>query len=109
MSYIRKQGNGLMGFGGAEACGPNQMWSADYTYNNIKGQCLTPEQYRAWEAQKASGGSGGSSTFDKILGSVTTLLQTKLTPAPVTNITTAPGSGMSNTTKIAIAGGAVLG
>ena len=106
--YIQRKGNGMMGLGGAEACGPNQMWSPDYVYNGIKGQCLSVEQFKAWEAQKAAGGGSGGGWFDSLVKGATDVLKARVTPAPVTNITSAPGSGMSTTTKVAIAGGVLL-
>lgn len=112
MSYFRNP-RSLSGLGGAESCGPNQVWSPDYVYAGVKGQCLSLEQFKAWEAQKAAASTGstssGPSIWDKLLSSATTIVSAKLTPAPVTQINTTGGGGMSMTTKVAIGGAAALG
>jgi hypothetical protein len=111
MSYFRNRS--MSGLGGAESCGPNQIWSPDYVYSGIKGQCLSVEQYKAWEAKKAAAATGTTksepSWADKLLTAATSVVSAKLTPAPVTQITTTGGGGMSTTTKLAIGGAAALG
>jgi LPXTG-motif cell wall-anchored protein len=111
MSYIRTS---CMGLSGAESCGANQIWSPDYVFQGVKGQCLSLEQYKAWEAQKAAAAAGvkpaEKSWWESLIGGATEVLKAKVTPAPVTQITTtAPDAGMSTTTKVAIAGAAALG
>lgn len=112
MSYIRKNGNGLMGFGDASSCGSNQQWDAGCIFNGIKGQCVPTGMVGkasgcTYDASSGSSG-GGSSWLDSLIKGATEVLKAKVTPGQVTNIT-APSPGLSTTTKIAIAGGAVLG
>lgn len=111
MSYIMKNGRGLMGFGDASSCGSGQEWDADCTYNGIKGQCV-PAGTKGKNSMctYASGGSSGiTGIFDSLIKGATEVLKGKFTPAPVTNITTTSSPGLSTPTKIAIAGGAVVG
>jgi hypothetical protein len=110
MSYIRKNGNGLMGFGDASSCGSNQQWDANCNFNGIVGQCVpTGMVGKAAGCTYASGGSSsGGGIFDSILKSVTDVIKAKVTPAQVTNISTTEGPGLSTPTKLAIAGGAVV-
>lgn len=107
MSYIKRKGNGLMGFGDASSCGPDQIYAADYEYNGVKGQCLSAAQYKAWQDQKAAQGGGGSSIWDSLIKGATEVLKGKLTPPPVTNISTSTG-GLSTGAKLAIGGGILL-
>ena len=103
--YIRRKGAGLMGFGGAESCGPTQQWDPNCTFAGIKGQCVPTGM--VGKAPGCTYSSSEPSIWDKLLSAGGDVLKAKLTPAPVTNITTT-SSEMSTTTKVAIAGAGVL-
>ena len=97
----------MMGMGGAESCGSTQQWDPNCTFNGIKGQCVPTGMVGKAPGCTYAAGSEPS-IWDKLLGAGSDILKAKLTPAPVTNITQTD-TGMSTTTKIAIAGAAAVG
>lgn len=107
MSYIRKHGNGLMGFGDASSCGSTQQWDANCNYNGIQGQCVPTGMVGKSPGCTYPSSSGGG-WFDTLIKGATDVLKAKVTPAPVTNISSGAG-GMGTTTKLVIAGSAVVG
>lgn len=114
MSYISKAGNGLMGFGDASSCGGNQAWDAGCNYNGIQGQCVPVGmvgKYSPCDYSKAAAAqqSSSSSIWGNLITGLTEVVKAKVTPAQVTNISTMSSPGMSTPTKLAIAGGAVVG
>lgn len=109
MSYIRRKGYGLMGLGGAESCGGNQQWDPNCNFNGIVGQCVPVGTIgKAPGCTYAAPSSSGPSTFDKIFGAAADIFKAKVTPAPVTNVTTVGGGGMSTTGKLALVGAGVV-
>jgi len=104
--YIQRKGAGMMGLAGAESCGSNQQWDANCQYAGMTGQCVPTGKVGTYSI--CTYPSSSPSIWDKIISGATDVLQAKLTPAPVTT-TNIAGGGMSNTTKIALAGAAVVG
>ena len=117
MSYFRKP---LLGLGGVEACGNDQVWDPNIVVNagtayELRGQCMPRGNYSASDLEnvsaypgvvktKGAGGGGAASGFWSIFSSLTS-------PAPVAApvyIQQPMSSGMSTTTKVALAGGAAI-
>jgi hypothetical protein len=106
--YIQRKGSGMMGLAGAESCGSNQQWDAGCNYYGIQGQCVPTGMVGKQAGCTYSSSSSSGSIWDKLLSGATDIIKAKVTPAPVTNVSAASG-GMSTTTKVAIAGAAVVG
>lgn len=120
MSYFRRNGRGgLLGLGGVENCGNDQVWDPNVVVNagtayEIKGQCMPRGNYAASDLEnvnaypgvvKTKGASSGGSKVG-IVSSILGVLTAPAAPGPV--IISGPSSGMSTTTKLALAGGAAL-
>lgn len=125
MAYVRKglvsrRRRGMSGLGGASDCSPSQSFYPNLTFAGVTGQCSTPTEAAAalksgaatGNLDGASGGTYGApdgSGLSSFLKSVASIFGSAVAPTPA-----APGmpvvqqSGMSTTTKVAIAGGAVL-
>lgn len=84
---------------GAEACGPDQHWDPNYTFNGIKGQC-TPKSTPLTPA------SGINAVLDAIASMGAGLLKPPAAAAPAAAAVPSK-SGMSQNTMIAIGVGAV--
>lgn len=113
----------MSGLGGASDCSPSQNFYPNLTFNGITGQCSTPSEATAALASGAatgnldgpSGGTyttpaagGGSSGFTDFLKGFASIFGSKVAPTPAPVAPVVQQSGMSTTTKVAIAGGAVL-
>lgn len=116
MSYIRKAGQGLMGFGdtGGAVCrtGASQMIGGNWwvPVKDASGKAYQLMQTNEILALPMCGsGSSSGGWLDSLIKGATEVLKAKVTPAPVTNINTTTSPGLSTPTKIAIAGGAVVG
>lgn len=115
MSYIKRKGNGLMGFGddlGGAVC---RTGAAVFQSGNwwVPVQDSSGKQYQLMQTNEilalpmCSSGSSGGSFWDSLVKGATEVLKGKLTPPPVTNITTSSG-GMSTGVKLAIGGGVLV-
>lgn len=114
MGYYTKRGrvprgsslDGLLGALGSSSCGAGQTYRSNVTYAGRKGQCMTDAQY---EQCKATGQYGGQpcnvapTLAETVTGILTVFAPTPAQVAPVV----VPSGGMSTTTKLAIAAGAV--
>lgn len=95
---------------GSTSCSAGQSYRGDVIYNGLKGQCLTAQQYADCKAGKIAGCSmaPASSTASSIVSSLVSVLTKPAAPA-VTNLQVQPvSSGVSTTTIVAVAGGAVV-
>lgn len=117
MSYIQKAGRGLMGFGdtGGAVC---RTGASVFTNGNwwVPVKDASGKAYQLMQTNEilalpmcSSGSSSGGGWLDSLIKGATDVLKAKVTPAPVTNISTTSSPGLSTPTKIAIAGGAVVG
>lgn len=126
MAYVKKgivtrrRGRrGMSGLGGASDCSPTQNFYPNLTFAGVTGQCSTPAEAAAalksgsatGNLNGASGGTytGGGSGISDLIKWGASLFGSAVapTPTPAAPTVVAP-SGMSTTTKIALAGGAVL-
>lgn len=117
MSYFRKGRRGLSGLGGVENCGPDQVWDPNVEFYGIKGQCMPRKNYSASQLEnpnaipgvvKTAGASSGPSTAQNVISSILGVL-TAPAAAPVAPVYYPPAqSGMSSTTKLALAAGGAL-
>lgn len=113
MSYFRKPYSGL---GDVSSCGADQVWDPNISFFGTQGQCMpranyTPDQLvnpnviPGVVKTKGGGGSAAGDFFKNLLGG---LAAGAATPAQVPVIIAPAQSGMSTTTKLALAGGAAL-
>lgn len=119
MSYIAKNGRGLMGFGdtggavcrtGAATFISGNWWVPVKDAAGKAYQLMQTPELLALPMCGAGSSSSAPSWLDSLIKGTADVLKAKVTPAPVTNISTpSSGPGLSTTTKIAIAGGAVIG
>lgn len=96
MSYSRKP-NYRTGLGGAENCGADQQWDPNASFLGIKGQCVP-----RGSAMTQAPADSGPAWWEKALAAISA------GPAPAPVYVTAPSSGMSTTTMVAIGGAALL-
>ncbi len=118
MSYIKRKGHGLMGFGdSAPACRTGDAffqsgnWWVPIRDGDGKEYPLmqTPQLAALPKcAAAASSSGGGSGIFDSLIKGATEIFKAKVTAAPVTQYNTTASAGMSTTTKVALAGAGVL-
>jgi hypothetical protein len=93
----------MMGFGDCVA---------PQVYSPTTGACMsagsaTGIQQDAWTIPTSTA-SAEPSVLEKLLGGATTAIVSLLTPKPAPNVVVMQAPGMSTTTKIALAGGALL-
>lgn len=115
MSYIKRKGHGLMGFGdSAPSCRTGDAFFKDGNWwvpvrdGDGKEYPLMQTSQIAALPKCAAASSSGSSIWSSLISGATEIFKAKVTPAPVTNISTTTSGGMSTTTKVALAGAGIL-
>ena len=100
--------------GGASDCGSGQTWYPNLTFAGFTGQCSTPAQAQAaLSSGQATGNLNTAASTDSgfnwgTAGSVAGNLLTGLFGPKPAGPAVAPQTGMSTTTKVALAGAGVL-
>lgn len=108
MGYYLKGGRSSRGMAlGGTSCGAGQTYRGNVTFNGIQGQCMTDAQYNEC---KSTGKYAGmpckvSTDYSSIAQGLLSIFVPASTGLP-SGAVVAP-SGMSTTTKLAIAAGAV--
>ncbi len=109
MSYLPRRRANLSGLSGVENCGPDQVWDPSIEFLGQKGQCMPRNKYAAVQLENPNAFPGvvKTSGVTSVLSSVLSALNPTATATAAVPYY-APQPGMSTTTKVAIAGGAVL-
>lgn len=118
MSYFKSNGKALRGIGDDTGGATCRTGAAVFTNGNwwvpvkdASGKAYQLMQTNAILALPMCSSGSSSGVFDllgKVVSGAADVIKAKVTPAPVTNISTSAG-GMSTTTKVAVAGAAAVG
>lgn len=109
MSYIKRKGSGLMGFGDSSpSCRTGDAFQQNGSWwvpiRDADGKQYPLMQTSALLALPKCGASGSSSIWGSLISGATEIFKARVTPAPVTQYNTTASAGMSTTTKVAIVG-----